>query len=282
MDDCEICHGTRWKSVEVDGVEKVVRCDCWRDIVQERNFTESRIPAKFKNAELETYRPDTDSQRDALRLAKKFVEEFPGDGRGLVLYGPTGVGKTHLAVALLKAVIRHKGARGYFFVTNELLRLVRETYNRSVEETEMEILKPVLEADVLVMDDLGFEKTSEWVQETLGLVINTRYNAKRATIVTSNLRDPMDNTDMSSFMVQLGVRSRSRLIEMCQWVEVQGTDVRDTDRVTKAARSGHLPEAPERLTKKGLPSKSGGMARAALKEGRNFELKWSGGKAGSK
>jgi len=280
--DCEICHGTRWKTIDVDGVEKVVRCDCWRAIVQERNFKEARIPAKFKNAELETYRPDTDSQRDALRLAKKFVAEFPGDGRGLVFYGPTGVGKTHLAVAMLKAVIQQKGARGFFFVTSELLRLVRETYNRSVEETEMEILRPVLEADVLVMDDLGFEKTSEWVQETLGLVINTRYNTKRATIVTSNLRDPMDNTDMNSFMVQLGVRSRSRLIEMCQWVEVQGTDVRDTERVAKAARTGHLPEAPERLGKKGLPPKTGGMARAGLKENRSFELKWSGGKAGSK
>ena len=69
---------------------------------------------------------------------------------------------------------------------------------------------------------------------------------------------------------------------MCQWVEVQGTDVRDTERVAKAAKSGHLPEAPERLAKKGLPPKSSGMARAGLKEDRNFELKWSGGNAGSK
>ena len=142
----------------------------------------------MRKAELATYKPDTDSQRDALRLAKKFVESFPVEQKGLVFFGPPGVGKTHLAIGLLKAVIRDKGARGYFFQTTELLRLVRETYNRWVEETEMDVLRPVLEADVLVLDDLGVEKTSEWVQETLGLVINTRYNARRATIVTSNLR----------------------------------------------------------------------------------------------
>ena len=71
---------------------------------------------------------------------------------------------------------------------------------------------------------------------------------------------------------------------MCEWVEVQGTDVRDVERVTAGAKSGHLPEPPDRITKKGpLPGKSGGMARARLKDsGTQFELKWSGGKAGSK
>ena len=106
----------------------------------------------------------------------------------------------------------------------------------------MEVLRPVLEADVLVLDDLGVEKTSEWVQETLGLVINTRYNARRATIITSNLRDPIDNTDMNSFMVQLGGRTRSRLLEMCEWVEVQGADIRDVERITNAAKTGQMPE----------------------------------------
>src|SRR6188472_3957686 len=284
MDDCEICHGTRWKSVTVDGVERLTRCDCWREVVTARNLADARVPAKFAKAELATYKPDTDSQRDALRLARKFVDAFPAEQKGIVFFGPTGVGKTHLATGLLKAVIRDKGARGYFFQTTELLRLVRETYNRAVEETEMEVLRPVLEADVLVLDDLGVEKTSEWVQETLGLVINTRYNARRHTIVTSNLRDPIDNTDMNSFMVQLGVRSRSRLLEMCEWVEVQGADIRDVDRITTAAKTGHLPEPPERLTRKGpLPGKSSGMARARLKDsGTQFELNWSGGKAGSK
>ena len=283
--ECEICHGSRWKSVVVDGVERMTRCDCWHAVVAEKNLADARIPKKFEKAELETYKPDTDSQRDALRLARKFVELFPAERKGLVFHGPTGVGKTHLAAGLLKAVIRDKAARGYFFQTTELLRLVRETYSRSVDETEMEILRPVLDADVLVLDDLGVEKASEWVHETLGMVINARYNARRATIITSNLVDVIDQNDkdfINSFMLQLGVRTRSRLLEMCDWVEVQGADIRDVERVTEAAKSGQMPEPPGRLTKK-LPGKSGGMARAKLKDsGLQYELNWSGGKAGSK
>ena len=285
--ECEICHGSRWKSVMVDGVERMTRCDCWHAVVAEKNLADARIPPKFARAELSTYKPDTDSQRDALRLAKKFVESFPVEQKGLVFHGPTGVGKTHLAIGLLKAVIREKGARGYFFQTTELLRLVRETYNRSADDTEMEILRPVLEADVLVLDDLGVEKTSEWVHETLGLVINARYNARRATIFTSNLADVIDegNKDyINSFLYQLGGRTRSRMLEMCEWVEVQGADIRDVDRVTEAAKTGHMPEVPSRPSKgKNLPGKSGSMARARLKDsGQQYELNWSGGKAGSK
>ena len=140
-----------------------------------------------------------------------------------MFHGPFGVGKTHLAVGILKAVMRKSGGRGFFFETPELLRQVRHTYNTKVDETEMGILKPVLEADILVLDDLGTEKTSEWVQETLGLVVNSRYNTRRPTIITSNLHDPQDSTDPNSFMFQIGARTRSRLLEMCDWVEIQGS-----------------------------------------------------------
>lgn len=284
--DCEICQGSRWKSVTVDGVERLTRCDCWRAVVVTRHMAEARVPAKFARAELATYTPDTDSQKDALRLAKKFVDSFPAGQKGIVFHGPTGVGKTHLAIGLLKAVIRDKGARGYFFQTTELLRLVRETYNRAVEETEMEVLRPVLEADVLVLDDMGVEKTSEWVHETLGLVINTRYNARRATIITSNLADVVDQNNkdyINSFLYQLGGRTRSRMLEMCEWVEVQGADIRDVERVTQAAKTGHMPQVPSRPEKTKLPGKSSGMARARLKDsGVQYELNWAGGKAGNK
>ena len=228
-----------------------------------------------------------DTQRYAWQKANAFVDAFPVVDKGLLLFGPHGVGKTHLAVGILKACVRVKGARAYFFETRELLRLVRDTYNRSVEETEMEVLKPLLEADLLVLDDLGAERTSEWVQETLGLVVNTRYNAKRPTVFTSNLIDVPDATEPRSFIFQLGARTRSRLIEMCDWVEIQGADIREIGSDAspeKIARwKSSSPASPENIERSSkLPPRAQSRARAHLRAARgDAELKWTGGKAGS-
>jgi DNA replication protein DnaC len=284
---CPQCQDTYWKPVVVDGVERVVRCDCWRADAAAKLLAEARIPPRFVRAELENFEHDMDTQRSAWQKASAFVDAFPVVDRGLVLYGPHGVGKTHLAVGILKACVRGKGARAFFFETRELLRLVRDTYNRSVEETEMEVLKPLLDADLLVLDDLGAERTSEWVQETLGLVVNTRYNSRRATIFTSNLVDTPDSTDPRSFIFQLGARTRSRLVEMCDWVEIQGADIREVgpnasshDIARWKATSPASPENVERTSK--LPPRSRNQARAQLRAGRGeVDLKWTGGKAGS-
>jgi DNA replication protein DnaC len=182
---------------------------------------------------------------------------------------------------MLKAVIRKTGARGYFFETPDLLRQVRNTYNSRVDETEMGILQPVLDAEILVLDDLGAEKTSEWVQETLGLVINSRYNARRPTIITTNLQDDSDSTNPNSFAFQIGARTRSRLVEMCDWVQLDGADERDKDREAAAARTGQWPTPPDNIKKGGLPGRTRGQARAQIRNEGPADLKWTGGKAGS-
>jgi DNA replication protein DnaC len=283
---CDVCHGTRWKPEVRDGIERLVRCDCWRAEMAERHLLEARIPQRYSRCELSTFEHDTDSQRDAFRRASAFVQQFPAVDRGLLLYGPNGVGKTHLAVGMLKAVMRTRGARGFFFETRELLKLVRDTYNRSVAETEMDVLAPVLKADVLVLDDLGAERTSDWVQETLGLVVNTRYNERRPTIFTSNLVDSPDSTDPRSFIYQLGSRTRSRLAEMCDWVEMHGVDMREVgphasaDAIQRWQRSS--PASPENARKAttAVP-RPRGPARAQLPAAGRSELKWPGGRAGN-
>src|SRR5918999_1367741 len=128
---CDICNGTGWKTVEIDGIERVTRCDCWRQSIVERLYNDARIPPRYARCDLANFEHDMDSQRQAWRKAQAFVEAFP-------------------AVDILKEVVRTKGGRGYFFETRELLRMVRDTYNASVDETEMDILKPVLEADILI------------------------------------------------------------------------------------------------------------------------------------
>ena len=88
------------------------------------------------------------------------------------------------------------GARGLFYDVRDLLRVIRSTYNPVVRTAEMDILRPVMEAELLVLDDLGAEKPSEWVEETMNLIVNTRYNERRPTIFTTNYEDLPDEADL--------------------------------------------------------------------------------------
>ena len=108
----------------------------------------------------------------------------------------------------------------------DLLRVIRSTYNPVVRTAEMDILRPVMDAELLVLDDLGAEKPSEWVEETMNLIVNTRYNERRPTIFTTNYEDLPDDTDLDSLKVRVGFRLHSRLHEMCEFLEYDGGDYR--------------------------------------------------------
>jgi len=284
---CPICDDTGWKTIEVDGVSRVTRCDCWHQRSFESLLKNARIPRRYLHCEFSNFDENTDSQRDAVRRATRLVNQFPVVDKGLLFHGDNGVGKTHLAVALMKEAIRRKGARAVFFETRDLLKLVRDTYNNQVEATELEILRPVLEAELLVLDDIGAEKKSPWVEETLGLVVNTRYSERRVTVFTTNLGDS-DNTEPNSVALQLGLRIRSRLKEMCDWVKIEGPDTREVgphpthEEIARWQETS--PASPKNRGRGGLPSKSAGQARAQLKprerDGK-ADLKWPGGRAGS-
>ena len=114
-----------------------------------------------------------------------------------------------------------------FYDTRDLLRLIRSTYDPSTRTTELDILRPVMTAELLVLDDLGAEKTSEWVEETMNLIVNTRYNEQRLTIFTSNYPDIPDETDPNALLFRIGHRMRSRLHEMCEFKELDGADYRE-------------------------------------------------------
>ena len=131
-------------------------------------------------------------------------------------------------MAVLRRVILTKGARGLFYDTRDLLRVIRSTYNPLVRTAEMDILRPVMEAELLVLDDMGAEKTSEWVEETMNLIVNTRYNERRHTIFTSNYEDTPDESERhrESLKERIGFRIHSRLHEMCDFLEYDGADYR--------------------------------------------------------
>ena len=274
---CPLCEGTGWKSVEESGVRRVIRCDCWRDRVGHTRLVEASIPKRYQHCTLGNFTAYNESLEQAASKARRVADSFPGGGRGLLLGGQPGVGKTHLAAAVLKQVIQTTGARGLFYDTRDLLRVIRSTYDASIRTTELEVLRPVMTADLLVLDDLGAEKTSEWVEETMNLIVNTRYNERRLTIFTSNYQDIPDDTEPNSLLFRIGYRMRSRLHEMCEFVEMDGADYRELP------VNGGIDDLITlwKMRKKPLPSPGRGrQARAQLRDGKG-DLKWSGGRAGS-
>jgi DNA replication protein DnaC len=278
---CALCDDTGWKPIDRDGVRRVVRCDCWRESVGRQRLDSANIPKRYQHCSIENFKAYNESLERAVAQARKVVDEFPAVGRGLFLEGQPGVGKTHLAVAVLRDVMQSKGARGLFYDTRDLLRVIRGTYNESTHTTELDVLRPVMTADLLVLDDLGAEKTSEWVEETMNLIVNTRYNERRPTLFTSNYEDIPDDTDPNSLLFRIGYRMRSRLHEMCEFIVLDGADYR------MLPLNGGVDDLLMlwKTRAKTLPGRTGRPARAelrtpAVRDGK-ADLKWPGGRAGS-
>jgi DNA replication protein DnaC len=204
----------------------------------------ARIPKRYEHCELSNFEFDGPHRNLAgARLAAcKFVEEYPLDNTGLLLIGSIGTGKTHLAVGIIKELVVSKGIPCLFDDYRELLKQIQNSYNDSVKATELEVLRPVFEAEVLVLDELGAVKPTEWVWDTVSLILNSRYNDNRTTIITTNYPDDAarDSSGSSEFARaqraarsetlgdRIGDRMRSRLHEMCRIVKMEGQDFRQT------------------------------------------------------
>jgi len=238
---CERCGGTGFEIVEREGREFAQPCTCRRrgsGSGEGDALSRCRIPPRYEHCSLESFEPGNASLRSALEKAVAFCEGYPhlgaDEGLGLLFTGDNGVGKTHLAAAVLRELVTRKGASGHFWDFHELIREIKSSYDPETKTTELMVLQPVVEADVLVLDDLGAWKMTDWMNDTLFYLLNGRYMAKRPTVITTNYQDvtreevlAADPLRRREFLVErIGQRLRSRLMEMCLVVRVQGGDHR--------------------------------------------------------
>lgn len=228
---CPKCQGSGWDRVERDGVAGVVRCECFRGSRFERLLANANIPSRYEHCELDNFDNWSRTTEIARVAAEKFVSEYPmPQPFGLLFMGPQGIGKTHLAVGIIKKLIRQKSIPSLFCTFPELLKEIQNSYNPNTQSSEMRILEPILDTQVLVLDELGAQKPSDWVRDQVAYVLNYRYNENKVTIITTNFMDPgaegMKPSVTDSLAQRIGDRIRSRLFEMCKDIKMDGKDFR--------------------------------------------------------
>jgi len=240
---CPICEDSGLRLiVQPDGERYAQPCECRMQVRASRLLKRAAIPRRYEHCTLDTFEPGygqaDQSLAAAYLMARQFVSGYPvtTEGRGLLLTGSVGVGKTHLAVGIVQALIGEKGVHALFCDYRELLKRIQESYNPLVATTELQILAPVFEAEVLILDELGAQKPTDWVWDTVALILNTRYNDKRTTLITTNYPNApaalARNADRTIREETLGdritERMRSRLAEMCVEVQMRGNDMRQS------------------------------------------------------
>jgi DNA replication protein DnaC len=255
LDVCERCFGT---GVEVIAGKGARPCECRRPDSKRALLDTARIPPRYQHCTFREF-DRNNAVWEAHREAHALIDYYPErrlNGKGLLFMGPVGVGKTHLSIAILRELIERFAIRGLFYQFGSLLKEIQNSYNTISQTSELEVLAPVFDADVLVLDELGSTVPTDWVRDTMYQIINTRYNDRKLTIFTTNyLDDPLlppkqdgaevDQTapprraagkltvdrqarvNLSQTLEErIGTRLRSRLYEMCKKVEIKGEDYR--------------------------------------------------------
>lgn len=157
------------------------------------------VPARYRHCRIGNFHVSSSSARTdpqllgARQTAERYVEDFLQESggfrqSGLLFVGPPGVGKTHLAVAVLVELIERHRLHGRFVEFTSLIHQIQSTFDPGSEESKRQILDPLAQAELLILDELGAQQPTAWVRDILYLIINTRYTKRLPTIFTTNYR----------------------------------------------------------------------------------------------
>jgi DNA replication protein DnaC len=221
-DSCDICYGTGIEIVPGKGAKP---CQCRQRDSHSGFLDRAKLPRRYENCHFHNYKPQNPTQERAFKFATSLTMEYPAVEQGLLLMGTVGVGKTHLAVSILKG-LTERGFNCLFYEFGTLLKEIQDSYNPNTKASELGVLAPVLNADILVLDELGASKPTDWVRDTMAHIINSRYNDRKLTIFTTNYLVERKREKEETLEDRVGVRLRSRLYEMCRTVEMSGQDFR--------------------------------------------------------
>jgi DNA replication protein DnaC len=235
---CPECGGTGWVLRSADGERIARECGCQKQEARLRRFHAAEVPERYRDCSFEDFRlvkkRDKDSLRvnDSLangkRVAQEFADAYPFVESGLLFMGPAGLGKTHLAIAILNEVTKAKGRHALYVNFSDLLLKIQSTFRTDAAETKEDVITPYADVELLVLDELGATKPSDFARDMLYALLNTRYNHKRITIATSNYMDELSGGAREKLEDRIGYTLRSRLHEMCQTIHLSGDDYRLT------------------------------------------------------
>jgi DNA replication protein DnaC len=205
----EICDGSGFVVDEATNTASPCRCRALRIGQAKARSLSAVIPKRYVGVSFDRA-PVVDMEPGIVREVRRFVEDIDGNldaGRGLWFMGDVGTGKTTLAMLVSKAAL-DAGRSVAIYSLPRLLAEIRKTFNEDSQRSSEDLVDRLADVDLLHVDDVGAEKTSEWVLEQLYTIVDARYEQERAVIITTNL-------DHEELREQIGERTVSRLIEIC-------------------------------------------------------------------